>query len=204
MVGAMAKAEAAQARAAHAQKEIKLKIEQARVQATLDAFNLEKEKDAAIAEANALSPGLQDMECEVCSKASDQVPQSVKDQRVAAYVSVQASLCSRSLSARRGSDYALSTLHPQHFQPNDSIFSTPQPLGPTVMWFDLWDAIVRLPCKRQRNRRTCFPIQAELSKQSVTIAKAPHMQLVEEALARLHHPPVPHGEKLLMDESAER
>ncbi|KAA0716025.1 hypothetical protein E1301_Tti012891 [Triplophysa tibetana] len=126
---AKAKAEAAQARAAHAQQEIELKIEQARVQATLDALNDEKEKDAAIAEANAIVAGLQDMGCDVCSKASSQVPQSVKDQRVAAYVSLQASLCSRGLSARRGSDYASSMLHPQQSQPNDAIFSTPQPLG---------------------------------------------------------------------------
>ncbi|KAF4113644.1 hypothetical protein G5714_006189 [Onychostoma macrolepis] len=98
---AKAKAEAAQARAAHTQKEIELKVEQARVQANLDALNDEKEKDAAIAEANALMAGLQDMGFEVCSKAGSQVPQSVKDQRVAAYVSVQASLCSKGLSVRR-------------------------------------------------------------------------------------------------------
>ncbi|KAF4113652.1 hypothetical protein G5714_006197 [Onychostoma macrolepis] len=124
---AKAKAEAAQARAAHTQKE--LKVEQARVQANLDALNDEKEKDAAIAEANALMAGLQDMGFEVCSKAGSQVPQSVKDQRVAAYVSVQASLCSKGLSVRRGSDYASPTLHPPHSQPNDTSFSTPHPLS---------------------------------------------------------------------------
>ncbi len=126
---AKAKAEAAQARAAHSHKEIELKVEQARVQANLDALNYEKEKDAAIAEANALVAGLQDMGFEVCSKASSQIPQSVKDQRVAAYMSEQASLCSRGLSVRRGSDYALPTLHPPHSQPNNDIFSTPHPLS---------------------------------------------------------------------------
>lgn len=128
-VMAKAKAEAAQARAAHTQKEIELKVEQAHVLANLDALNDEKEKDAAIAEANALMAGLQYMGFEVCSKASSQVPQSVKDQRVAAYVLVQASLCSRGLSVRRGSDYALPTLHPLHSQSNDAIFSTPHPLS---------------------------------------------------------------------------
>ncbi|ROL51138.1 hypothetical protein DPX16_12047 [Anabarilius grahami] len=126
---AKAKAEAAQARAAHTKKEIELKVEQARVQANLDALNDEKEKDAAIAEANALVAGLQDMGFEVCSKASNQVPQSVKDQRVTAYVSVQASLCSRDLSVRRGSDYAPPTLHSPHSQLNDASFSTPHPLS---------------------------------------------------------------------------
>lgn len=72
---AKAKAKAAQARAAHTQKEIELKVEQACVQANLDALNDEKEKDAAIAEANALVAGLQDMGFEVCSKARSQVPQ---------------------------------------------------------------------------------------------------------------------------------
>lgn len=124
---AKAKAEAAQARAAHMQKEIELKVEQARVQANLDALNEEKEKDAAIAEANALVAGLQDMGFEVCSKASSQVPQSVKDQRVAAYVSAQASRCSRSLSVR-DSEYATPTPHPPHSQPNNAVFSMPYSL----------------------------------------------------------------------------
>ncbi|KAL1252709.1 hypothetical protein QQF64_017402 [Cirrhinus molitorella] len=123
---AKAKAEAAQARAAHTQKEIELKIQHARVQANLEALNNEKEKDAAIAEANALVAGLQEMGFEV--RSNSQVPQSVKDQRVAAYVSEQASLCSRSSSARRGSDNASPTLHQPHSQPNDAIFPTPHPL----------------------------------------------------------------------------
>ncbi|KAL0149829.1 hypothetical protein M9458_054877 [Cirrhinus mrigala] len=124
-----AKAEAAQARAAHTQKEIELKVQQARVQANLDALNDEKEKDAAIAEANALVAGLQEMGFEVCSKANSQVSQSVKHQRVAAYVSEQASLCSRGLSASRGNDNASPTLHQPHSQPNDAIFPTPHPLN---------------------------------------------------------------------------
>ena len=64
---AKAKAEAAQARAAHSQKEIELKVQQARIQANLDALQDEKEKDAAIAEANILVAGLQDMGFEVRS-----------------------------------------------------------------------------------------------------------------------------------------
>lgn len=48
---AKAKAEAAQARAAYAKREIELKVEQARLQATLETLQEEKEKDAALAEA---------------------------------------------------------------------------------------------------------------------------------------------------------
>lgn len=62
---AKAKAEEAHTRAAHSQKEIELKVEQARIQANLDALNDEKEKDAAMAEANTLVAGLQDMGFEV-------------------------------------------------------------------------------------------------------------------------------------------
>lgn len=41
---AKAKAEAAQARAAHAKRQIELKVQQARIKATLEALNEEKEK----------------------------------------------------------------------------------------------------------------------------------------------------------------
>ncbi|KAG1962723.1 hypothetical protein F2P79_004797 [Pimephales promelas] len=117
MVVAMAKAksEAVQARAAHALKEIQLKVEQARVQADLDALNEEKEKDAAIAEANALVAGLQDMGFEV------------RNQHVAAYVSAQVSLCSEARSDGRGSDYVSPTVHSLHPQPVNVIPSTPHP-----------------------------------------------------------------------------
>ncbi|KAL3983862.1 FRAS1-related extracelluar matrix protein 1/2 [Sarotherodon galilaeus] len=96
---AKAKAEAAQARAAHSKREIELKVEQARIQASLDALIDEKEKDAAVAEVNSLVAGLQDMGLEVRSEADSLVSQSIKDQRVAAFVSEQASLCNKGLSA---------------------------------------------------------------------------------------------------------
>ncbi|KAL4008325.1 hypothetical protein ACER0C_002177 [Sarotherodon galilaeus] len=98
---AKAKAEAAQARAAHSKREIELKVEQARIQASLDALIDEKEKDAAVAEVNSLVAGLQDMGLEVRSEANSLVSQSIKDQRVAAFVSEQASLCNKGLSATR-------------------------------------------------------------------------------------------------------
>ncbi|KAL0162344.1 hypothetical protein M9458_041740, partial [Cirrhinus mrigala] len=115
---AKAKAEAAQARAAHTQKEIELKVQQARVQANLDALNDEKEKDAAIAEANALVAGLQEMGFLNRSKTSESL-----------LVSEQVSLCSRGLSASRGNDNVSPTLHQPHSQPNDTIFPTPHPLN---------------------------------------------------------------------------
>ncbi|CAJ1057805.1 hypothetical protein G5714_006197 [Xyrichtys novacula] len=113
---AKAKAEAAQARAAHSQREIELKVEQARIQANLDALNAEKDKDAAIAEANTLLAGLQDMGFEVRSEANDPHLQS-KVQCVASYVSEQASLSNKSLSAKRESDNASPTCYSPHPQP---------------------------------------------------------------------------------------
>lgn len=126
---AKAKAEAAQARAAHSQREIELKVEQARIQANLDALKEEKEKDAAIAEANTLVAGLQDMGFEACSEANSPVPQSTKDQRVAAYVSAQASLCSEGLSDKRRTENAFTTLHPPHSQPTNVLPLTPYSLN---------------------------------------------------------------------------
>lgn len=122
---AKAKAEAAQARAAHAQREIQLKVEQARIQANLDALNDEKEKDAAIAEANALMAGLQDMGFEARSEANSLASQSIKDQRIVAFVSEQASLCSKVLSDKRESNNASPTFHPPYPQPTSVMSSTP-------------------------------------------------------------------------------
>lgn len=51
---ARAKAEAARARVAFAQREISIKVDKARLQANLDALNLEKEAAAAIAQAEVL------------------------------------------------------------------------------------------------------------------------------------------------------
>lgn len=97
---AKAKAEAAQVRAAHSQKEIELKVE-ARIQPSLDALNAEKGKDAAKAEANILLDSLQDMGFEVRSKANSLVPQSIKDQQIASFNYFKLIRCHRSISSRR-------------------------------------------------------------------------------------------------------
>lgn len=115
---AKAKAEAAQARAAHSQKEIELKVEQACIQANLDALDAEKEKDAAIAEANALLANLEDVSFEVRSAAGSLTLQSTKVQRVASYVSEQASLSYKSASSKRESDNASPTHYSRHSQPH--------------------------------------------------------------------------------------
>lgn len=88
---AKAKAEAAQVRAAHSQREIELKVEQARIQATLEALKDEKEQDAAIAEANTLEAGLLVLDVAESSRASNLILQSSQRQRTAAYVADQAS-----------------------------------------------------------------------------------------------------------------
>lgn len=125
---AKAKAKAAQARAAHAQKEIELKVEQARIQANLDALKEEKEKDAALAEANTLIANLQDTVYGVRSEANTAVPQADKDQRVAAYVTQQINLHNMGSSEEKESNNALPTFPPAHPQPNNFIPSTPHPL----------------------------------------------------------------------------
>ena len=88
---AKAKAEAAQARAAHSKREIELKVEQARINANLDALNEEKEKDAAIAEADSLA-GMREQWLEVVSEAASKVSKKSKEERTAAYVAEQASI----------------------------------------------------------------------------------------------------------------
>lgn len=98
---AKAKAEAAQARAAHSQKEIELKVEQARIQPSLDALNAEKGKDTAKAEANTLLDSLQDMGFEVRSKANSLVPQSIKDQQIASFNCFKLIQGHQSISSRR-------------------------------------------------------------------------------------------------------
>lgn len=96
---AKAKAEAAQARVAHSKREIELKIEQARIQATLDALKDEKEMDAAFAEANTLQAGLSEItsameNMEIHSETNRQALKNRQFQRTAAYVSEQSSLYS--------------------------------------------------------------------------------------------------------------
>ena len=81
----------------------------------------------ALAEANTLAAGLQDMGFEVRSEANSAVPQADKDQRVAAYVAEQASLHSKGLSVKGEGDSALLMLHPPCPQPTNAIPSTPHP-----------------------------------------------------------------------------
>ena len=98
---------------AHAQSEIELKVEQAHIQANLDALNDEKERDAAIAEANTLMAGLQNMGFEVRSETNSLVPQSIKDQRIADFVAEQASYAAMVYPSKE-SDHASSTFQPPH------------------------------------------------------------------------------------------
>lgn len=86
---ANAKAEAAQVRVAHSQREIELKGEKAPIQATLEALMDEKERDAAIAEANTLEVGLLVLNVAKSSRASCLILQSSKHQRTAAYLADQ-------------------------------------------------------------------------------------------------------------------
>ena len=71
---ARAKATAAEARASYAQREIDLKVEQARLKATFEALQVEKERDAANAEAETLEAGL--AESELGSAARKPIPLS--------------------------------------------------------------------------------------------------------------------------------
>ncbi|XP_034075900.1 uncharacterized protein LOC117548634 [Gymnodraco acuticeps] len=71
---ARAKAEAAEARASYTQREIALKVEQARIQATLEALQVEKERDAAKAELETLEAGL--VESDLRSAAKKPIPLS--------------------------------------------------------------------------------------------------------------------------------
>ncbi|XP_073714092.1 uncharacterized protein [Misgurnus anguillicaudatus] len=83
---AKAKAEAAKARAAHAKKEIGIKVEQARLQATLEALQEEKERDAAIAEAETLAAAF----TEVDHVSASEFPKENSVQRTEDYVRQQA------------------------------------------------------------------------------------------------------------------
>lgn len=51
---AQAEAQAAKARLAYAEKEMNIKVEKARLEATLDVINLQKEADAALAKAEVM------------------------------------------------------------------------------------------------------------------------------------------------------
>ena len=116
---ARAKAEGAQARAAHSKREIELKVEHARIQATLDALKEEKEKDAAIAEARTLQAGLLELDVEGSSRGSGPVSQEIKNQRTADYVEWQASTSTGELPKERHDFVAPTAPHQSKAQVNN-------------------------------------------------------------------------------------
>lgn len=109
-VQARAKAEAAKARAAFADKEIELKIETARLQATLEAMQEEKEANAALAEAVILEAGLLEADCGSQKSAPIPVPLHQRLQRTADYVYDQASV--KSIPQQVRSDDKSTTFYP--------------------------------------------------------------------------------------------
>ncbi|XP_054652021.1 uncharacterized protein LOC129192244 [Dunckerocampus dactyliophorus] len=177
---AKAKAEAAQARVAHSKKEIELKVEQARIQATLDALKEEKEMDAALAEANTLQAGLMDVasdfeKLEICSEANSQVLSNRQYQRTAAYVSEQSSLHSVPLSMcelpfvidrnkavestkcnPKNEQAATSTCNVPHYT---SQAPSPQKSGPSSPIQQLVDGISYKPSCRNTDRQPLTHIQ---------------------------------------------
>ncbi|KAL4006299.1 tumor suppressor p53-binding protein 1 [Sarotherodon galilaeus] len=92
LLRAKAKAEAAQARASYAKREIEIKVEQARLQATLDALRAEQEKEAAIAEANSLEAGLLELGFETRSVAYGSSLSENKEKHTAQYVLEQTAI----------------------------------------------------------------------------------------------------------------
>ncbi|XP_013856466.1 uncharacterized protein LOC106512382, partial [Austrofundulus limnaeus] len=90
LLRAKAKAKAAQARATYAKKEIEIKVEQARLQATLDALRAEQDQEAAAAEANSLEAGLIQLGFETRSVTYGSCLTENKATRTAQYVLDQA------------------------------------------------------------------------------------------------------------------
>lgn len=88
---------------AYSQREIELKVQQARIQATLEALKDEKERDA-IAAANTLEAGLLVLDVAESSRASNLTLQSSQRQRTAAYVADQTSTHSGGPHIKVGSD----------------------------------------------------------------------------------------------------
>jgi len=84
---AHAKAEAAQARAAFARKEIELKIEKARLEATLDALEKEGEAEAARAEAAVMEAAVANLEPSEIEHRPPLLPTQNSKQRTEEYVS---------------------------------------------------------------------------------------------------------------------
>lgn len=91
---ARAKAEAAQARASYAKREIGIKVEKARLKATLDALQEEKEKDAVLAEAEILEAALQEVDLGLAGRVSPPIPCQKSFQHTLDYVIEHASLSS--------------------------------------------------------------------------------------------------------------
>ncbi|KAL1267084.1 hypothetical protein QQF64_002759 [Cirrhinus molitorella] len=100
---ARAKAEAAQARASFAKKEMEIKIEKARLEATLDVIDKEREAEAAMAEAAVMEAAVADLEMKKSShSASIHLPQESSRQRTEEYVKQHSEL-SNTVSTRGNS-----------------------------------------------------------------------------------------------------
>jgi len=87
-----------QPKQAHAKKDIEIKVEQARLQATLEALQEEKERDVAIAEAEILAAAF----TEVDHVSESEFSKEISLQRTADYARQQAS--SRNFSPEHMSD----------------------------------------------------------------------------------------------------
>ncbi|KAL7876276.1 hypothetical protein AOLI_G00112390 [Acnodon oligacanthus] len=92
VIQARAKAQAAKARAAFVNKEIELKTETARLRATLEAMQEEKEMKAALAEAEILEADLSEADCESRKSTLTPVPLHQWFQCTANYMCDQASV----------------------------------------------------------------------------------------------------------------
>lgn len=151
VVQARAKAEAAKARAAFEDKEIELKIKTARLQATLEALQEEKEMNAAIAEAEILEAGLLEADRESQKSEPSSVLLNQWLQRTANYVNDQARV--KSIHQPATSDDKGITFYPpsvvgqpllepdigQHNQQYQTPGGVPpqQPAAPKQQWYGI-------------------------------------------------------------------
>lgn len=147
---ARAKAEAAQARAAYAKREIELKVEQARLQATLEALQEEKEKDAALAEAQVLEEALLETERSAASRVSVSVPIPIEDiqSRTADYVKTQSKVSSGTLPSSGGKEMQPTVQSSQFVSPikSESDFKD-LPISSQIMDFgaDMSQNVTQMP-----------------------------------------------------------
>ncbi|KAJ8014848.1 hypothetical protein DPEC_G00020040 [Dallia pectoralis] len=86
---ARAKAEAAKARLPHAKMEMSLKLEKAKLEATIDMLSLEKETTAAVAEAEVLEAAVDGSDRSSCKLQLEATPLD-PIQRTREYVAKQA------------------------------------------------------------------------------------------------------------------